>query len=171
VGSQSEPLYPQAENEFTHESRNLEGVFDNSTASFEDLAANQLAAVADRYGEVACPANPGDVIFFEGNVLHRSDPNRGATPRRAFAGHYCDARSFVPWNAGEKWDGLEEGRPANRYHVLGRGDSHMPFAKPSFGTPCPASEERAPRLTGLQVEMPMADFGKLGSGPVSVVRL
>jgi phytanoyl-CoA hydroxylase len=170
VGSQSEPLYPQAENEFTHESRNLEGVFDNHTASFEDPAANQLAAVAERYQEVACPANPGDVIFFQGNVLHRSHPNTGTTPRRAFAGHYCDARGFVPWNTGEKWDGMDEGRPANQHHLLARGDTHMPFATPSFGTPCAALEERAPRLAGLHVEMPMADGGKLSSGPVKVVR-
>jgi phytanoyl-CoA hydroxylase len=168
VGSQSEPLYPQAENEFTHESRNLEGVFDNHTASFEDPAANQLAAVAKQYQEVACPANPGDVIFFQGNVLHRSHPNTGTTPRRAFAGHYCDARGFVPWNTGEKWDGMDEGRPANQYHLLARGDTHMPFATPSFGTPCAALEERTPRLAGLHVEMPMADSGKLSSGPVKV---
>lgn len=112
VGSQSEPLYPQAENEFTHESRNLEGVFDNSTASFEDPAANQLEVVAELYQELACPANPGDMIFFPGNVLHCPDPNTSTTPRRAFAGHYCDARGSVPWNTGEKWDGMDEGRPA-----------------------------------------------------------
>ncbi|PVH90322.1 PhyH-domain-containing protein [Periconia macrospinosa] len=168
VGSQFEPLYPRTENEFTHQSRGLEGVFDNDTASHEDTAVNQLTAVADRYPEVACPAKPGDVIFFHGNILHRSHANRSTRPRRAFASHYCDARSFVPWNLGERWEGMDEGRPANHYHILARGDSHLPFATPLFGTPCAALEERTPRLAGMQVEMPMADGDQLGKGPVRV---
>ncbi|CAH0034529.1 unnamed protein product [Clonostachys rhizophaga] len=132
VGSQFEPLYPRNQNEFTHHSRGLEGVFDNDTASNEDTAVNQLTAVADRYLEVACPANPGDVIFFHGNILHRSHANRSTRPRRAFAGHYCDARSYVPWNVGEKWEGMSEGQAANQYYILARGDSHLPFATALF---------------------------------------
>jgi phytanoyl-CoA hydroxylase len=170
VGSQSEPLYPRTENEFTHESRMLEGVFDNDTASNEDTTINQLTAIASQYPEVACPATPGDVIFFHGNILHRSHANRSTYPRRAFAGHYCDARSFVPWNVGEKWDGMDEGEPANKYHILGRGDSHLPFATPRFGTPCAALEGRISRVAGTQVEMPMVENGQMGKGSVGVIR-
>lgn len=141
VGSQSEPLYPQPENPYTHVSRTLEGVFDNETASVDDTSKNQLAGIADRYPEVSCPAKPGDAIFFYGNILHRSHANNGISSRRAFAGHYCDARSFVPWNAGEGWEGMEKGKEANGYHILARGDSHLPFAKPRFGTPCAAIEK------------------------------
>ncbi|KAH7316871.1 hypothetical protein B0I35DRAFT_461460 [Stachybotrys elegans] len=169
VGSQFEPLYPQTENEFTHQSRTLEGVFDNYTASNEDTSVNQLTAVADRYPEVACPASSGDVIFFHGNILHRSHANRSTRPRRAFAGHYCDARSFVPWNMGKEWDGMSEGRPANQHHILGRGDSHLPFATPTFGTPCAALEERASRVAGAQVEMPMVEGGQIVMGSLRVV--
>jgi phytanoyl-CoA hydroxylase len=168
IGSQFEPIYPQTENEYTHQSRGLMGVFDNETASNEDTTVNQLATVANRYREVACPANPGDVIFFHGNILHRSHANRSMRPRRAFAGHYCDARSFVPWNVGEKWEGMDEGRPANQYHILARGNSYMQFAKPVFGTPCAALEERVPRLIGGRVEMPMANGDQLGKGSVQV---
>jgi phytanoyl-CoA hydroxylase len=169
VGSQFEPLYPRAENGFTHESRVLDGVFDNHTASNEDTAVNQLTSVADRYPEVACPAQPGDVIFFHGNILHRSHPNRSTTPRRAFAGHYCDARSFVPWNLGEPWDGMEEERAANQYHVLARGGTHLEFARPRFGTPCAALAERVLRIAGKQVDMPMVDGDKVGMGSLKVV--
>jgi phytanoyl-CoA hydroxylase len=143
-------------------------VFDNDTASNEDTAVNQLTSVADKYPEVACPANPGDVIFFHGNILHRSHANRSTRPRRAFAGHYCDARSFVPWNVGEKWEGMSEGQAANQYHILARGDSHLPFATALFGTPCAALEERVPRFAGAQVDMPMADGNQLGKGAVQV---
>ncbi len=66
--------------------------------------------------------------------------------------------------------GMEEGRPANQYHVLARGDTHLPFATPTFGTPCAALEERIPRLARLQVKMPMADSGQMGMGSVPVVR-
>jgi phytanoyl-CoA hydroxylase len=169
VGSQSEPLYPRTENEFTHESRMLEGVFDNHTASNEDISANQLTVVASRYPEVACPANPGDVIFFHGNVLHRSHANQSDCPRRAFAGHYCDARSFVPWNLGETWDGMDQGVPANKHHILGRGDTHLPFAEPRFGTPCAAQEGRTPRLFANQLDMPMATSSQMGKGSVRVI--
>jgi phytanoyl-CoA hydroxylase len=169
-GSQFEPLYPRTENEYTHESRKLDGVFDNHSASNEDTVINQLTAVASQYPEVACPANPGDVIFFHGNILHRSHANRSIFPRRAFAGHYCDARSFVPWNLGDKWNGMAEGQPANGCHILARGDSHLPFSEPRFGTPCAALEARVSRLIGTQVEMPLAENGQMGKGLVPMTR-
>lgn len=169
VGSQNEPLYPQRENEFTHASRKLDDVFDNTTASLDDPASNQLTAVADRYVEVACPAKTGDVVFFHGNVLHRSYANHSDVSRRAFAGHYCNARSFVPWNIGEDWCGSLEGQGANFCHILARGDSHLPFAKPSFGTPCAALEERNLRTVGSKVAMPMGDSGKMTVGNIDSV--
>ncbi|KAF9893980.1 hypothetical protein FE257_008951 [Aspergillus nanangensis] len=170
ASSQAEPLYPEPDNEFTHESRTLQGVFDNHTASDDNPETNQLAAVAQRYPEVACPAKPGDVIFFRGNVLHRSHANRSSMPRRAFVGHYCDARSFVPWNMGEGWEGMERGEGANQYHVLARGDTHLEFATPRFGTPCAAVEERRSRVVGSLIDMPMAGNGKMGMGSVRVMR-
>ncbi|KAJ5113631.1 Phytanoyl-CoA dioxygenase peroxisomal [Penicillium angulare] len=170
VGSQVEPLYPQSDNEFTHESRALKGVFDNYTASEDDTNINQLAAIADRYPEVACPAKPGDVIFFHGNILHRSHANISDTPRRAFAGHYCDARSFVPWNTGDAWEGMEQGKGANRYHVLARGDTNLEFAFPIFGTPSAAIETRKPRLVGCLIDMPLAGNGEMGMGSIKVMR-
>jgi hypothetical protein len=171
VGSQCEPIYPQVDNEYTHQSRNLDGVFDNSTASIEDVEANQLASVAIRYQEVSCPAKPGDVVFFHGNILHRSFENKGTTPRRAFVGHFCDARSFVPWHFGEEWEGMDEGRPANEYHILARGDTQLAFAKPRFGTPCAALEERKPRMAGSRVAMPMGSKGGMAIQQVDVTQI
>ena len=170
VGSQIEPLYPQSHNEYTHEARALDGVFDNNTASDSDTTTNQLGAIAERYPEVPCPAKPGDVIFFHGSILHRSLANESNYSRRAFAGHYCDARSFVPWNIGDKWDGMIEGQGANKHHILARGDSHLPFARPNFGTPCAALEPRKPRLVGSQVDMPMAQADQMGMGSLSMTR-
>ncbi|OAL30008.1 hypothetical protein AYO22_01914 [Fonsecaea multimorphosa] len=133
VGSQCEPVYPQVDNEYTHQSRNLDGIFDNSTASIEDVETNQLASVAIRYQEESCPAKPGDVVFFRGNILHRSFENKGATPRRAL------------WDISVMQGALSHAR----------GDTQLAFAKPRFGTPCAALEERKPRIAGSLVAMPM----------------
>lgn len=170
AGSQIEPVYPHPENEFTHTSRALKGVFDNTTASEEDTQANQLTSVAAHYCEIPCPAKPGDVIFFRGNIFHRSHANISRSARRAFVGHYCDARSFVPWNIGYIWEGMDKGKDANAYHILARGDSHLPFAKPKFGTPAAASEERRPRIVGSAVAMPMGSNGHLTVEEVDVTK-
>jgi phytanoyl-CoA hydroxylase len=171
AGSQAEPIYPEVDNEYTHQSRTLNGVFDVSTASIEDVHVNQLSSVAERYEEISCPAKPGDVVFFKGNVLHRSFENRGTTPRRAFVGHYCDARSFVPWHFGEEWNGMNLGKSANEFHTLGRGDTHLAFARPRFGTPCAALEGRTPRLAGSHVAMPMGSKEGMTIQKVDVTRI
>lgn len=170
VGSQNEPIYPQADNGYTHAARALRDAFDNMTSSVDDIKRNQLAKVAERYPEVSCPAKPGDVIFFFGNILHRSLANKGSSPRRAFAGHYCDARSFVPWNMGDVWEEMDQGKEANRYHILARGDTNLGFSKPRFGTPCAAIEERKPRVTGSRVVMPMGVNGKMDTQTVDITQ-
>ena len=43
----------------------------------------------------------GDVVFFNGYLLHRSFPNRSSGCRRAIANHYMSAESMLPWD----WDG------------------------------------------------------------------
>jgi phytanoyl-CoA hydroxylase len=89
--------------------------------------------VARRYTgrEVPVALEPGDVAFFTGRTLHRSHANRSATRlRRSFVGHYCNARSFVPWDD----EALPLGASANHRHILARGATHMPYALPRFGT-------------------------------------
>jgi phytanoyl-CoA hydroxylase len=72
---------------------------------------------------------PGDVVFFGGRVLHRSHANRSAErSRRAFVAHYCNARSYVPWDD----EPLAPGEIGNDRHVLARGTTHLPFAQPRF---------------------------------------
>jgi phytanoyl-CoA hydroxylase len=44
--------------------------------------------------------------------------------------HYCNARSFTTWDGG------------NEKHILARGNTHMPYAKPLFGTPCAALDPK-----------------------------
>jgi hypothetical protein len=101
---------------------------------------------------VAVEADPGDVVFFAGHILHRSHTNHASTPRRSFVGHYCNARSFVPWNHGETW----EGESANYLHILARGQTHLPFAQPKFGTPCAAN---TPRSANSAANMPFSMMG------------
>jgi len=109
-----------------------------------DDAKNFLSPVADKYDQVLVPAKAGDVVFFNGHVLHRSKANYTTDRfRRSFVSHYCNARSFTQWGADSN---DEHGSPlidpatkmTNASHILARGDTHLPFAKPRFGTPCAA---------------------------------
>lgn len=129
--SHVEPLYPNPQKNASFENKDLDGVFPVKYASEVDENVNELTEVGKRYVEVAATADPGDAFFFGGNVLHRSHSNLSKDQaRRAFTCHYCDARSLVPWNYGETFEGN-----ANSQHILARGDTHLPYAKPQFGMP------------------------------------
>jgi phytanoyl-CoA hydroxylase len=109
---------------------------------------NMLSRVANKYDQVLVSAKAGDVVFFNGHVLHRSKTNWSTDRfRRAFVSHYCNARSFTQWGAEEQPDAalhVSARDPVtgmtNGSHILARGDTHLPFAKPRFGTPCAALE-------------------------------
>ena len=117
-----------------------------------DDARNSLSAVAEGYDQILASASAGDVVFFNGHVLHRSKANWTADRfRRAFVGHYCNARSFTRWGAdpaapADQINGSMAGS-TNASPILARGDTHLPFARPRFGTPCaallPESDRRA----------------------------
>jgi hypothetical protein len=96
-------------------------------------------------------AEPGDVVFFAGHILHRSHTNHANRPRRSFVGHYCNARSLVPWNHGEAF----EGESANDLHILARGSTHLPYAQPRFGTACAANQPKAAEAPGQSAPMSM----------------
>ena len=61
-------------------------------------------------------------------------------------GHYFNARSFTQWGAGVSEQDSVYGtqamdpitRMTNGSFILARGDTHLPFATPRFGTPCAA---------------------------------
>ncbi|OGG54367.1 MAG: hypothetical protein A3F84_09060 [Candidatus Handelsmanbacteria bacterium RIFCSPLOWO2_12_FULL_64_10] len=136
-GSHCEPIYPdRGRGHLVH----AEGAFaDIPTVegiSNLDEEVNTLSRVAAKYPKpVPVVVEPGDVFFFHARLLHRSYANRSPDRwRRAFVTHYCNARSWVPWNHGAPY----EGDAANHLHILGRGVTHLPFARPQFGTPCAA---------------------------------
>jgi hypothetical protein len=64
----------------------------------------------------------GDVVFFNGYLLHRSLRNRSRGFRRALVNHYMRAESLLPWN----WDGHHAGVQDNRDIVMVAGDD--PYA-------------------------------------------
>ena len=112
---------------------------------------------------VPVEAEPGDVVFFGGHVLHWSYTNRSSAPRRSFVGHYCNARSLVRWNHGEPW----EGDAANYMHILARGDTHLAYAQPKFGTPCAANAPQAKNGAAEPASMMGMDNGLMGVMPHS----
>jgi phytanoyl-CoA hydroxylase len=132
VGSQHEPVYPDVDEHAGHGGdRLLADIPAISGADDPDERRNDLALVAARYPgrEVAAIMEPGDVVFFGGRVLHRSHANRSTTrSRRSFVAHYCNARSYVPWDD----DPLNGDTMANDRHILARGDTHLPYARPTF---------------------------------------
>ena len=149
-GSQHEPIYPDCDGVTQQGDTILDNIESIMNASHPDIEKNTLAPIALRYAdEVAVPAEPGDVIFFGGHVLHRSHRNGSNRQRRAFVSHYCNARSRVVWNHRTSFEGEDDGASANHLHILARGSTHLPYAQPKFGTLCAAN---APELYGHRVD-------------------
>jgi ectoine hydroxylase-related dioxygenase (phytanoyl-CoA dioxygenase family) len=130
-----------------------------SGVSDTDDARNQLSPIAAKYDQVLVCAEPGDVVFFNGHVLHRSKKNHTTDRfRRSFVGHYCNARSFTQWGADDH-GGAQVVDPetgmTNGSHILARGDTHLPYARPRFGTPCAATLSREQRGQAGKLAMRM----------------
>ena len=152
-GSQHEPIYPpesgygvgygQTDLADIPWVRNVGG-----HSNDDDDATNTLKPIAERYGrdEIPVVLEPGDVVFFGGHVFHRSLSNRTEDRyRRSLVNHYANARSFMTWGGG------------NAEHILARGNTHLPFAQPKFGTPCAANDPARASVSdgGAQMSMMM----------------
>lgn len=169
VGSQHEPIYPDAGNVRVHyPAAKPEGLRLVDHVSDTDEARNGLTPIARRYSaaEVPAIAEPGDVVFFGGHILHRSHRNRSATRfRRSFVGHYCNARSYTEWDYGY------EPSIANGRHILARGNTHLPYAQPRFGTPCAATQPRAADAAPAPAPTMMASGANMMATPTPAERL
>jgi ectoine hydroxylase-related dioxygenase (phytanoyl-CoA dioxygenase family) len=150
-GSNLEPVFPP-KGEGAYGDRHLPDV--PAVGGVSDVVdeRNDLSPLADRYPQVLVPAQPGDVVFFGGHILHRSKSNVTADRfRRSFVSHYCNARSFTQWGAG--WEPHDQHYStfdpvtlmSSGSHILARGDTHLPHAQPRFGTPCAATEDPVER--------------------------
>ena len=144
-GSQNEPVYPPAE-AYGYGDEKLKGILHVSGVSDTD-DKNDLAKIYAKFNnETPARMKAGDVAFFGGHVLHRSYTNRSKDRfRRSFVGHYCNARSFTDWGAGSPVDDPHRAASidpvtgaTNGSHILARGDTHLAYALPKFGTPCAA---------------------------------
>ena len=171
VGSRNEPIYPTEGRERINHGDALGDLSVVENVSHTDAAVNTLSRVAARYPdqEVAAIMEPGDVAFFGGHVLHRSHRNHSTDRfRRSFVGHYANARSFTQWGYGD-------GDPAgtNHKHILARGDTHLPYGLPRFGTACAAN---TPSLRGVgggagaPMMATMADGDMLTTAPMDAER-
>jgi ectoine hydroxylase-related dioxygenase (phytanoyl-CoA dioxygenase family) len=147
-GSGVEPVYPPCpEAGYGFGDKLVGDIRYVKNVSDTDDEKNTLSAVADKYDQVLVSAKAGDVVFFNGHVLHRSKKNWSTNRfRRSFVSHYCNARAFTQWGGEESSDPnyrSSEIDPVtgmtNASHILARGDTHLPFALPRFGTPCAAT--------------------------------
>lgn len=164
VGSHHEPIYPDPQGGGATLTANIGDLGTIENPSHNDLSINTLSRIVKKYEGRLTPleAEPGEVLFFGGHIIHWSFSNNSDTPRRSYVGHYSNARSLVRWNR-EPW----EGEGANYLHILARGDSHLAYAQPKFGTPCAANAPRAEKDSGRsqpQSMMGMED-GMLGARP------
>ena len=177
LGSGSEPIYPPharlGYNAFGQ--RELEGIKYVGGVSDPNDEKNDLSRIADKYPQVLVPAKAGDVVFFNGHILHRSKKNWTEDRyRRSFVSHYCNARSFTQWGG----DGPQTVDPitgmTNGAHVLARGDTHLPFARPRFGTPCAAllspDQRRSQSEAATAMMMGDMDSGLMGVAPAEADR-
>ncbi len=161
-GSHCEPIYPPVNNAYAHvhAANAFEDLHEIENASHLDDSVNTLTQVVRKYPPpVPVPMASGDVLFFDGHLLHRSYPNRTTDRwRRSLVCHYCNARSWVPWNHGAPY----EGDSANYLHILARGSTHLPFAAPRFGTPVDLYQ---PSANGAPPPRMMGDMdGNMGMG-------
>jgi phytanoyl-CoA hydroxylase len=161
-GSQHEPVYPDKHGGGAALTTNIADLGHIENPSNNDFSVNTLSRIVDKYKDSLVPveAEPGDVVFFGGHIIHWSFSNRSDIPRRAYVGHYCNARSLVLWNHGERW----EGDQSNYLHILARGDSHLPYAQPTFGTPCAANQPKAKQEGGAPKSMMGMEDGMMGEG-------
>jgi len=157
-GSHAEPIYPTPErNAQVHAEESFEDLEQVENVSMLDDSINTLTRVVRKYPDpIPVTCEPGDVIFFHSHLLHRSYRNRTTDRfRRSFVSHYCNGRSWVPWNHGQPW----EGPSANSQHILARGATHLPFAQPKFGTPvylasaAPAAASAPMRMMAVNGDM------------------
>jgi phytanoyl-CoA hydroxylase len=173
-GSHVEPVYPPRDGTYGYGATEIDAIPCVGGVSDPDDAQNDLARVADRYDQVLVSAHAGDVVFFGGHILHRSKKNFSTDRmRRAFVGHYCNARSYTQWGPDEhNPDGCDPiAGMTNGSHILARGDTHLPFAQPRFGTPCaallPATERRrdSEALAAMMADMDSGLMGAQSSDP------
>ena len=140
-GSGVEPVYPPCpETGYGFGDKLVSDITYVRGVSDTDDSKNMLSQVANRYDQVLVPANPGDVVFFSSHVLHRSKKNFTTDRfRRSFVSHYCNARAFTQWGGDETVSPDPATKMTNNSHILARGDTHLPFAQPRFGTACAAT--------------------------------
>ena len=164
AGSQHEPVYPPHSG-YGYGDTDISDIGTVSGVSDPDDEHNDLARIADRYPHLLGAVSAGDVVFFGGHVMHRSKQNITTDRfRRSFVGHYCNARSFTQWGAELSVD--PETGMSNNSHILARGDTHLPFATPRFGTPCAAllsPEERRTESAIADMMMGDMDSGLMGA--------
>lgn len=163
VGSQHEPIYPTTDRRGQNHGDSLADLEAVENVSHTDDEVNTLSRIARKYPgrEVAAIADPGDVVFFAGHILHRSHRNRSADRfRRSFVGHYANARSYTRW-------GSRAGAQTNDQHILARGTTHLPYGLPRFGTLCAANQPRPEAVSNAGDMMDMlADGDMLEASPV-----
>jgi phytanoyl-CoA hydroxylase len=145
-GSGNEPVYPPCpEVGYGFGDKLVSDVTYVKGVSNDDDSKNALTPVASKYDHILADMKAGDVAFFNGHVLHRSKRNMTADRfRRSFVCHYANARSFTQWGADSDpadphfspFDPVT--KMTNGSHILARGDTHLPYARPRFGSPCAA---------------------------------
>ena len=170
-GSQHEPVYPPTTGYGFGDKRIGDIAYVGGVSNPND-DENDLAPIASRYDNVLAPVKAGDVVFFGGHVLHRSKANWTTDKyRRSFVSHYCNARSFTQWGGGEEAVPDAATGMTNASHILARGDTHLPFGLPRFGTPCAALLSPEARRAASQFakiaagDMPSGDMGVMPSDP------
>ncbi len=162
-GSQIEPIYPPKDG-YGYGDWKLEDIEEVSNVgghcNDDEDPLNTLKSHAEEYEEVPVVMQPGDVAFFAGHVMHRSLRNcTEDRMRRSFVNHYCNARSYTTWDEG------------NKNLILARGNTHMPFALPKFGTPCAALDPQ-PSLSdrgGVPTMMMAEEDGTMGAQEPALV--
>lgn len=87
----------------------------------------------DGAAEIPVECRAGDVLFFNGYLLHRSRKNRSTRYRRVLVNHYMNANSLLPWLAATA-DGVPAARADHRDIIMVAGTD--PYAAAGIENIC-----------------------------------
>jgi len=106
---------------------------------------------------------PGDVVFFNGYLLHRSTRNRSGHFRRALVNHYCNAWSPLPFLVPPiSVNSLEIPQLNSSTTIMVNGDDPYPWQEQE---PAPSAVYLRPYASGHDpAEDPHGDVRRAGGG-------
>ena len=145
AGSQHEPVYPPEAGYGYGDRCSATSQYVGGVSNPDD-DENDLARIADRYPQLLVAARPATSSSSAATCCTAASgtarPTASAAPSSATTATPAPSPSGAPTPRSTTPTPRRSIDPVTRMtngsHILARGDTHLPFARPRFGTPCAA---------------------------------